>query len=931
MSVTYRFDRPEITDINIDGLVYQKIIMPDAPNGGQTGEPSLPARGAYILIPYGRSVDAIEIVKGEKYSLGTGLNIAPVGEPFRLSADPGEVKAPASNPEIYNSSAVFPSNAKQDMGAFGFRGYRMQVLKLRPVEYIPKTGELSYYDELTLKINLVETSVTSPLYRGSEEDYQAISGMIDNQSALYSYDVAPKRDGRSYDLMILTTPGLESSFQTLKDYHDSTEIPTEIHTTAEIGTLTPEGIRTFIKDNYLADGFQYLLIGADDDLIPALDLYVQSSDSDDPYFEIDMPGDIYYACLDGTWNYDGDTRWGEPTDGEDGGDVDLLAELYVGRIPANTVSEADQYINKMFTYLNSSSTYQNKVLLCGENLRFGGLGEYGAYSLEEFVDASSNHGYNTIGFPSAMFDIDKLYDMDFDLNDWPKAAITSRINEGVHFINHYGHCNEYWAMKLYYVDIVTMLSNTDLHFIYTQGCRAGHFDNLDCWAEYATVMVPHGAVAAVMNARYGFGDYDTDGPSQRFNREFVDAIFNPEENMPELGRANQDSKEDNLYRIDEPCMRWCYYQLHVFGDPTLKLRIDPGLMFSYPNGIPETVSPGERAQFDLEVTGTCGGIPVENSGMMHYNLNGAGYQTTPLTEVTANNYSVAIPPLECGDTFDYYLSAQENSNGNFYHPSSSNPRQVQVVENLVTFFEDDFETDKGWIISGGQWERGIPTGQGGEDQQYPNPDPEEGCAGANVMGYNLNGDYSNNMSEYHITSPAIDCSGYSSIHLKFSRWLGVEGQNLDHAYIRISTDGTNWTQVWENTCCINDNHWMDIDYDISSLAGGQSTVYIRFTMGQTNGDNRYCGWNIDDLRLISYECSSYICGDATGDESINISDAVWIINYIFIGGAEPDPYESGDTNCDGTVNVSDAVWIINYVFTGGDDPCDTNGDDIPDC
>ena len=41
--------------------------------------------------------------------------------------------------------------------------------------------------------------------------------------------------------------------------------------------------------------------------------------------------------------------------------------------------------------------------------------------------------------------------------------------------------------------------------------------------------------------------------------------------------------------------------------------------------------------------------------------------------------------------------------------------------------------------------------------------------------------------------------------------------------------------------------------------------------------------------------------------------------------------DAGDSNCNGTCNVSDAVFIINYVFIGGYVPCDTNGDDIPDC
>jgi hypothetical protein len=79
------------------------------------------------------------------------------------------------------------------------------------------------------------------------------------------------------------------------------------------------------------------------------------------------------------------------------------------------------------------------------------------------------------------------------------------------------------------------------------------------------------------------------------------------------------------------------------------------------------------------------------------------------------------------------------------------------------------------------------------------------------------------------------------------------------------------------------------------------------------------------------DACDYICGDANSDEDVNVSDAVYIINYVFVGGDAPDPLESGDVNCDDTCNVSDAVWIINYVFVGGNEPCDTSGDSIPDC
>lgn len=65
----------------------------------------------------------------------------------------------------------------------------------------------------------------------------------------------------------------------------------------------------------------------------------------------------------------------------------------------------------------------------------------------------------------------------------------------------------------------------------------------------------------------------------------------------------------------------------------------------------------------------------------------------------------------------------------------------------------------------------------------------------------------------------------------------------------------------------------------------------------------------------------YLPGDANGDMLVSISDAVYLINYIFAGGPAPNPLESGDANCDSQVSISDAVYIINYIFAGGPAPC----------
>jgi hypothetical protein len=127
--------------------------------------------------------------------------------------------------------------------------------------------------------------------------------------------------------------------------------------------------------------------------------------------------------------------------------------------------------------------------------------------------------------------------------------------------------------------------------------------------------------------------------------------------------------------------------------------------------------------------------------------------------------------------------------------------------------------------------------------------------------------------------------------------------------------------VWVNYATIGDLEWIPIEYDISDIAADQETVYLRWVMGPTDGGLRYNGWNIDDVRVITYECVSILCGDANSDTEINVADAVFLINYVFKSGPAPDPIEAGDANCEGEVNVGDAVYLINYVFKGGPEPC----------
>ncbi len=62
-------------------------------------------------------------------------------------------------------------------------------------------------------------------------------------------------------------------------------------------------------------------------------------------------------------------------------------------------------------------------------------------------------------------------------------------------------------------------------------------------------------------------------------------------------------------------------------------------------------------------------------------------------------------------------------------------------------------------------------------------------------------------------------------------------------------------------------------------------------------------------------------GDANNSARLDISDAVFLINYVFANGPAPQPAIAGNLNCDDRINMSDIVYLVNYMFISGPKPC----------
>ena len=63
-------------------------------------------------------------------------------------------------------------------------------------------------------------------------------------------------------------------------------------------------------------------------------------------------------------------------------------------------------------------------------------------------------------------------------------------------------------------------------------------------------------------------------------------------------------------------------------------------------------------------------------------------------------------------------------------------------------------------------------------------------------------------------------------------------------------------------------------------------------------------------------------GDVDEDESVTLTDAILILQYLFSGGEEFQCLAMADTNRDDNVDLTDAVYILGYLFLAGDNPGD---------
>ena len=583
----FTFNEPSVKQI--DG--YGRITIEGLSYNYEPGHPEVPMLPVQMVIPAGEEAVRVQVSYKTAEVIEGTYNIYPNQTPYPISYK-GEISLDEPAYEIYSKNEFYPTKLVSEVTTQYLRGHSIAIINLFPVQYNPVMQELLYHSSITVSIETQQTeqaiSSFQKFYRDDISTKNRVKQLVCNPEEISSYPASNRDREITYDYIIITSSTYESDFADFVDFKLSQGYNVFLKTTNDIyseysGSDNADKVRNFIIDAYETMGAEYILLGGDTAIVPYRGFWVNSYSTED----YNIPSDLYFSGLDrvgtGTgpdWNTDGDNKWGEHVE------ADYLSEVYLGRISADNSTELAAAINKQIMYQNSPVVADlEKSLMVGEELNNSPQTNGGDYK-DEIVNGGYYNGYTTAGIPNN-FEIDTLYDRD---GYWGANQLFDKMNSGLNFLNHLGHSNVDYNMKLYNYSVtnnnITVNGvNHNYFIIYSQGCLPAAFEQ-DCIAEKFTT-IENGCAVFVGNSRYGwYMPGGTNSSSQLMDREFFDALFG--EDITQVGPMNADSKEDNVAQCVDDNIRWVYYELILLGDPSLDVwtEVPEDITATFPSSIP---------------------------------------------------------------------------------------------------------------------------------------------------------------------------------------------------------------------------------------------------------------------------------------------------------------------------------------------------------
>ncbi|MHC4943902.1 MAG: C25 family cysteine peptidase [Planctomycetota bacterium] len=600
-----------------------------------------------------------------------------------------------------------------------------------------------------------------------------------------------------------------------------------------------------------------------------------------------MDSDVYWSHLDGTFNDDLDSEWGEVWDTG----IDLYSEIYIGRITCDEPQDVSNWLNKLFFYMDSEDPdYLDNAAFYGGNTGWPCEGDdYIDYSaikgadhwmgpnpdLEPYPEwLGFQYGFETWNEqnPGALFDLSVKWTEEPPNPGWNGPDGVEGLREAINnnectLLSGMAHADANRSLDVEAKDWEIYYHNTKPFLLHDYGCHCGDMDAEDDGVLHSMLFHSPRALAfgCVYHTGYGWGSWDNTCAASPIQQKcFWDYLFDTVNNSGsaeewQLGKAQAFTKDFMAPMIDwDPDLghfRGVFQCCLLFGDPALRIRppAEPALYISFPLGRPGglegLVLPGPAQSISVCIRDGQEQL-VANTGMLHYRFDpGDAFTAAPLAHVSHDRFEALVPETCPGDQPEYYISA-EGDGGTLCSAPWDAPAEVYAFELGFswTVLEDDFETESGWTVESfdletGEWERTDPEpteAQPGDDHSVDGVH----CFVTDGRGGGI-ADWDVDGGPTHLISPWFDLEGKDA-YVRAYLWFyhGMTGQ-YNPLQIAVTEDDQTWQEVKK---VYPKSGWHEVVFRVSDALAPPAKVRVRYS-ATDNPKSSIVEAALDDLTL----------------------------------------------------------------------------------
>jgi len=339
---------------------FDRIFLYNGSGLERPGAPETPIMVFSFSLPVGQRIAEIRILESIYQTIPGTFNLYPEQKSISLSEAPSFTEP---DPEIYGSEAGYPEAPIGNHHSGNLRGYAIGQLSLCPFHYYPRTGQLKILKKLRIDVRTIHRPGGIIPMRQTELSRRVFENLANcaliDPAAPPSVRIEENREdlapttlpsliGPPVDMIIVTTENKIEAYDKYARFKKIFGYYTVLKTMTWVrenfsGMDDAERLRNFLRDAVVQWGTSYVLLGADVPEIPTRIVRMEPLIGPWPTH---IATDLYYSDLDGTWNRDGDSEFGEIDDS-----LDLYPDILVGRITAGSDSDVVAYHDKVRDYL----------------------------------------------------------------------------------------------------------------------------------------------------------------------------------------------------------------------------------------------------------------------------------------------------------------------------------------------------------------------------------------------------------------------------------------------------------------------------------------------------------------------------------------------------------------------------------------------------